>query len=213
MLPKQLRFLALGDSYTIGENVAEDRRWPNQLARLLSSSGMNVASPTIFAQTGWTTKDLIDAVNNVGLTDNFDLVSLLIGVNNQYQGLDLEEYRRDFKILMQQAIFCARGNPKCVVVLSIPDWGKTPFAEARDRDRIREEIDAFNHINRLETKLSGSHYIDITPISRRVLSDSSLIGSDKLHPSGKMYAEWARLVLPVANQILRKDHDGPGNLN
>jgi lysophospholipase L1-like esterase len=202
---KQLRFLSLGDSYTIGENVPADHRWPNQLVKLLSSRGIMVSDPTIIAKTGWTTQDLIEALHKGDLKENFDLVSLLIGVNNQYQGLGLRDYRRDFKVLMQQALFYARGNPNRVIVLSIPDWGKTPFAGDRNRDLIRKEIDAFNDINRYEAGVSGSHYIDVTEVSRRALADSSLIGNDRLHPSGKMYAEWVALVLPVVIKILQKN--------
>jgi lysophospholipase L1-like esterase len=205
MSSKQLRFLALGDSYTIGENVLADHRWPNQLTKLLSSGGIMVSDPTIIAETGWTTQDLIEALHKRILEENFDVVSLLIGVNNQFQGLGLDDYRRDFRILMQQAVIHARGNPNRVIVLSIPDWGKTPFAGDRNREMIRQEIDAFNKINRFEAGLSGSHYIDVTAVSRRALSDSSLLASDRLHPSGKMYAEWVSLVLPVVIQILHKN--------
>ena len=205
-----VRYLALGDSYTIGESVSENERWSNQLAALIESSpqfgeaeggGVEV---TIIARTGWTTSELWEGIQAREIHPPYDLVSLLIGVNNQYRGYDINEYREQFVFLLNKAIEYAGGEANRVFVLSIPDWGVTPFASGRDREKIAQEIDAFNAVNREETEKAGAHYIDVTPISREAANDSSLIAPDGLHPSGKMYAEWARLALPVVLEILEK---------
>ncbi|MEK9137534.1 MAG: SGNH/GDSL hydrolase family protein [Bacteroidota bacterium] len=198
----RLRFLALGDSYTIGESVDERERWPVQLAGMLREQKIDIADPVIIACTGWTTDELDAAIDRENLQEPFDLVSLLVGVNNQYRERDREEYREQFKRLLQRAIGFAGGDSSHVIVLSIPDWGVMPFAEGRDRKKIAQEIDDFNAINREETERSGAHYVDVTPLSRDAASDMSFIASDGLHPSGKMYEEWARLVLPKAIKML-----------
>jgi lysophospholipase L1-like esterase len=198
-----LTYLALGDSYTIGESVSESERWPNQLAGLLRARGMPVASPVIVAKTGWTTDELAAAIPGRSREwETFSLVTLLIGVNNQYRGRDLEEYRAQFTDLLHQAIGFAGGQADRVVVLSIPDWGVTPFAEGRNRAKIASEIDRFNGVNREETARAGARYVDVTPISRRVPGDRGLVAGDGLHPSGKQYAEWASLALPEAMAAL-----------
>src|SRR5688572_6135690 len=202
-----IRYLALGDSYTIGESVPESERWPNQLAALIQSSpqfggtegGIEV---TIIARTGWTTDELWDGMQKVNITPPYDLVSLLIGVNNQYRGRDIQEYREGFVFLLNKAIEYAGGDPNRVLVLSIPDWGATPFASSRDSKTIAVEINQFNSVNDEESEKAGVHYIDVTPISRKAVSDPSLIASDGLHPSGKMYSEWAKLVYPEALKAL-----------
>ncbi|MBL8102075.1 MAG: SGNH/GDSL hydrolase family protein [Anaerolineales bacterium] len=194
------RYLALGDSYTIGESVAEEDRWPNQLAALLDSSG-NI-DVTIIARTGWTTSELWQGIQAADPQGTYDMVSLLIGVNNQYRGYDIDEYREEFRFLLGKAIEFAGGKPEHVFVLSIPDWGVTPFATGRDRGQISSEINAFNAVNLEESKKANVNYVDITPISREAVSDSSLIAADGLHPSGKMYTEWAKLSLPIALGIL-----------
>jgi len=189
------RILALGDSYTIGESVAEADRWPNQLARELKAE-----KPQIIAKTGWTTDELSDTLNKFLPREHYQLVTLLIGVNNQYRGRDSEQYRREFAGLLQRAIGFAGDNPKHVIVVSIPDWGVTPFAEGRDRAKIGREIDLFNAINRTETTRLGAHYVDITPVSRR--NDPTLVAPDGLHPSAKQYADWVKLIVPVAKRAL-----------
>lgn len=204
-----IRYLALGDSYTIGESVLENERWPNQLADLVKLSPPFKESPkevevTIIARTGWTTDELWDGVQAREISPPYDLVSLLIGVNNQYRGLDIEEYRQSFVFLLNKSIEYTGGDANRVVVLSIPDWGITPFADSRDSKKIATEINHFNAVNREETEKAGAHYIDITPISREAVSDPSLIANDGLHPSGKMYAEWAKIALPVVLEILIK---------
>jgi lysophospholipase L1-like esterase len=181
------RYLALGDSYTIGESVPESERFPVQLARAL-----NLGDPEIIAKTGWTTDELNAAIDAAHPTGPYDLVTLLIGVNNQYRGRDAEQYRGEFTALLQRAIGFAGGDAKKVVVVSIPDWGVTPFAEGRDRAKIGTEIDRYNAINREETGKAGAKYVDITPVSRG--TDPALFAADGLHPSGKQYTEWVKLI-------------------
>lgn len=193
------RFLALGDSYTIGEGVAPSERWPDLLAARLG-----IGAPQIIAKTGWTTDELNAAIDAAAPTGPFDLVTLLIGVNNQYRGRDAEEYRREFAALLQRAIAFAGGVAGRVVVVSIPDWGVTPFAEGRDRAQIARDIDRFNEINREETARAGARYVDVTPVSREAANDPSLTAADNLHPSAAMYRRWVELVLPHAREALRQ---------
>ena len=201
-----IQYLALGDSYTIGESVESSKRWPNQLASLMEASpefaGGRV-EVSIIARTGWTTQELWDGIQSQTLEPPYDLVSLLIGVNNQYRGYDIHEYREQFVFLLNKAIEYAGGDPKHVIVLSIPDWGVTPFAQGRDTEQVAEEINAFNATNKQETEKAGAHYVDITPISRQAVNHASLVAPDELHPSGKMYAQWAHLVLPVVLKNLK----------
>jgi lysophospholipase L1-like esterase len=193
-----LRFLALGDSYTIGERVAPAQRWPIQLAQRLREQGLDLDAPTIVATTGWTTAQLSAAIAAADLDDAYDLVSLQIGVNNQYQGRSPAEYRQEFVSLLARASALAGDDPARVIVLSIPDWGVMPFAAGRDRAAIRAEIDAFNAINRQAAQAAGVRYVDVTPISRQAAADDALLAPDGLHPSGQMYAAWVDLVYPVA---------------
>lgn len=191
-------FLALGDSYTIGEAVPESDRWPVQLAALLRERGLAVQEPTIIARTGWTTDELAAQLDVVRLRVPFSLVSLLIGVNNQYRGRDAEQYRGEFRGLLERAIGFAGGEASRVIVVSIPDWGVTPFAEGRNRAQVASDIDRFNAINREVTRQLGARYVNITPGSRLAATDGSLTASDGLHPSGLMYAAWARATFPEA---------------
>lgn len=192
-------FLALGDSYTIGEGVPADERWPSQLAAELGRRGVDVAEPRIIAKTGWTTDELHEAIDRERVEGPFDLVTLLIGVNNQYRGRDPENYRIEFASLLSRAIRFAAADPGRVIVVSIPDWGVTPFASGRDRPRIASEIDVFNGINREVTKQAGARYADITPMSRE---GASMVVSDALHPSGQMYGRWTGAILTEAIAIL-----------
>jgi lysophospholipase L1-like esterase len=194
------RFLALGDSYTIGESVEVADRWPNQLARQLRQRSVPLSDPDIIAQTGWTTDELSSALNRWMPRELYSLVTLLIGVNNQYRGRDPEQYRKEFAVLLQRAIGLAGGDKKRVIVVSIPDWGVTPFAEGRDRKKIAAEIDRFNAINAEETKRAGAKYVDITPISRKY---PTLVAPDGLHPSAAMYAKWVTVILPQAEAALQ----------
>ncbi|WP_036678018.1 SGNH/GDSL hydrolase family protein [Daejeonella oryzae] len=195
-------YLALGDSYTIGESVTRDQSFPYQLTAKLNLAGMKVSPPEIVATTGWTTDDLIKAIPQNNLQKKYDLVTLLIGVNNQYRGYSPDVYRREFKELLKTAINFAGGNKSHVFVVSIPDWGVTAFAQKSNRDiaKISEEIDLFNAINKDETLAENIQYIDITAGSRRAGSDDSLIATDGLHPSAKMYAEWAEM---LGEQVLK----------
>ena len=200
----EIRYLALGDSYTIGESVTETERWSDQLAKLLQAYDL-LTRVTIIARTGWTTNELWEGIQAREIYPPYDLVSLLIGVNNQYRGYDIDEYREQFVFLLDRAIEYAGGQPKHVIVLSIPDWGVTPYASGRDRDQIAKEIDTFNAVNEAASEKADIHYVDVTPISREAVNDPALIAPDGLHPSGIMYAEWARQVLPVALKILNKE--------
>jgi lysophospholipase L1-like esterase len=198
---RPLRFLALGDSYTIGESVDPAERFPVQLAAMLNERGIQISPPQIIAKTGWTTDELSSAIDAANPAGPYDLVTLLIGVNNQYRARSADEYRGQFRDLLNRAVGFAGGDASRVIVLSIPDWGVTPFAENRDRVKIGREIDQFNSINREEAARAGAQYVDITPISRR--TDASLIAADRLHPSGAMYREWAAAALPEAEKALR----------
>jgi lysophospholipase L1-like esterase len=173
-----------------------------------------VSEPKIVARTGWTTDELAQGIGEAEVSGTFDLVSLLIGVNNQYRGRDLEEYRTQLRGLLSRAVSFAGGRPENVLVLSIPDWGVTPFAEGRDRPRIGREIDAFNEVKREEAGAAGARYVDITRISRRAAEDAGLVADDGLHPSGTMYGLWAEEAVPVVEDMLgvgspRFQHQGP----
>jgi lysophospholipase L1-like esterase len=191
--PSDLRILALGDSYTIGESVPVAERWPVQLAALLRKRGLRVAEPVIIAKTGWTTDELSAAMDAAILTPPYDLVTLLIGVNNQYRGRDVDNYRVEFRTLLDRAIDLAGDRPERVLVLSIPDWGITPFAREKQRDaaKVAAEIDAYNAVNREEAQRSGVAWVNITPMTREAATDTSLLAEDGLHPSGRDYARWA----------------------
>ncbi|XZE19243.1 SGNH/GDSL hydrolase family protein [Pirellulaceae bacterium SH449] len=192
--------LALGDSYTIGEGVPEKGRWPVQLVQKLNEKGRKFTAPKIVAKTGWTTDELQAAIAETELAEQYDWVTLLIGVNNQYRGRDVEEYRRQFQALLQVAIKKAGDNPRRVVVLSIPDWGVTPFATKRGRDPklIAEQIDQFNSINHDESKKGMVHYVDITPMTREAANQpEKFLVADELHPSTEMYEKWAKLAAEV----------------
>jgi lysophospholipase L1-like esterase len=204
------RHLALGDSYTIGESVSEAERWPIQLAELLRADGVTV-EVTIIARTGWTVDELWQAIQANPPEGTYDLVTLLIGVNDQYRGYPVDGYCEDFRFMLGKAIEYAGGNPDHVVVLSIPDWGFTPFAATKDTEPISQQIDEFNAVNLEETRSAGAHYVDVTLISRMGMDDFDLIAGDRLHPSGKMYAMWAAKTLPVVRDILisskRRNHE------
>jgi lysophospholipase L1-like esterase len=192
-----LHYLALGDSYTIGESVPADQSYPNLLASALTAQKHTVSSPTIIAVTGWTTDDLINAISQAGLTDKkYDFVTLLIGVNDQYQQISQENYKIKFKQVLNTAINFAGGNKSRVFVLSIPDWGVTPFAGGQS-DVISPQIDQFNAINKQISTAAGVNYLDITPISRKAANDPDLIAGDGLHPSAKMYRDWVKLLKPM----------------
>ena len=184
-------YLALGDSYTIGESVAEADRYPIQLVRRLNEVGYSISNPKIIAKTGWTTDELMAAIVQEHMEDQtFDMVSLLIGVNNQYRGRDVEVYRKEFTELVSMAVKFARNNVNNVFVVSIPDWGMTPFGKKSPKQHISQNINLFNKVNKEVCIKMGIRYIDITPDSRLADKDPGLIANDGLHPSDKMYANW-----------------------
>lgn len=197
-------FLALGDSYTIGESVASDQRWPVMLARRLRSSGIEIQKPRIIAETGWTTDELREAIEAAELEPPYDLVTLLIGVNDQYRGRGAPHYRGEFEGLLERAVRLAGGAPSRVIVVSIPDWGVTPFARKDERGagQIAEEIAAYNAVNREITEQHGAHYVNVTDISKEVADDILLVANDGLHPSAQQYRRWTDRILPVAREIL-----------
>ena len=192
--PNSLSYLALGDSYTIGESVNESERWPNQLADALTKKGVAVSQPKIIATTGWRTDNLKEAIIKADLKNNYDLVSLLIGVNNQYQGKPADQYAVEFEDLLKTAIQLAKGKPTNVFVVSIPDYGYTPFGLAK-KETISKQLDEFNAINKKISKKYKVAYYNITDISRKGIEEPSLVADDKLHPSGKMYTLWTERIL------------------
>ena len=188
---KAYSYLALGDSYTIGQSVMSSENFPNQTVQLLNQQNYNFKPPEILATTGWTTDELQTNINNHSFTPPYDFVSLLIGVNNQYRGRTVENYKPGFESLLKQAIQFAGGNANRVIVVSIPDWGITPFANGRDRAQIAREIDDYNAANRYISEIYKVNYIDITPGSREAATDPSLVAGDGLHPSAKEYKRWS----------------------
>ena len=199
-----MRFIALGDSYTIGESVTELERWPNQLARLLRERGVPAEDPFILARTAWTTDELADAIAAELIRERFDLVSLLVGVNDQYRSRALSSFTTEFKPLLSRAKAFAGRRPSRVIVLSIPDWGATPFAEGRDRALISRETAAYNDSARELVSAAGMRWVDVTESTRRMQDTPSLVAPDGLHPSGAMYRQWAELVLPHALAALTR---------
>ncbi|MBP1473989.1 SGNH/GDSL hydrolase family protein [Frateuria sp. MAH-13] len=192
-----LHYLALGDSYTIGEAVPATGRWPAQLVRQLRARGVAIDDPQIIAVTGWTTDELCAGMDAATLTPPYDLVTLLIGVNNQYRGRSAGTYRTQFSGLLRRAVGLAGGRPSRVVVVSIPDWGVTRFAREQGRDPapIAHALDVYNAIARDEAGRAGARWVDITPLSRR---HPDMVAADGLHPSAEQYALWTDAILPVA---------------
>ena len=187
-------FLALGDSYTIGESVDAAMRWPNQLVTALNRSGLEFEQPEIVAKTGWTTDELLTALDQASLAASYDYVSLLIGVNNQYRGRSVASFEPEFTALLERAISYSNRKANGVFVVSIPDWGVMPFAEGRDARKIALEIDTYNKSIERICKIYGVRFFDITEISRKASETPSFVASDGLHPSGEMYAAWVNEV-------------------
>ena len=202
--PELLRYLALGDSYTIGEGVDAEGRWPVQLARRLCEDGIAIEDPRIIAATGWTTDELSAAMDAAEPLGDWDFVSLLIGVNNQYRGRALDDYVGEFHRLLRRAIALAGGRSQRVLVLSIPDWGVTPFAFAggRDRQTIADDLDAYNEAARELCAAEAVAFIDITGISRAATGEVAMLADDALHPSALQYARWTEAALPAARALL-----------
>ena len=195
---KTYSYLALGDSYTIGEQVPLFESFPYQALALLRKADINsnnlqhhFAAPEILAKTGWTTDELAAAIGQTIFLPQYDFVSLLIGVNNQYRGRTTADFKNEFDLLLQMAIQFAGGDASRVFVLSIPDWGVTPFAKDRDRNKIANEIDAFNAVCKTAAEASNCHFIDITESQRSDGNDPAFLAADELHPSGAEYKKWA----------------------
>ncbi len=209
MIPeKTYHMLCLGDSYTIGESVTEQERFPMQTVELLKKDGINFDQPTIIAKTGWTTDELAAAIKEANYKPHSDneFVTLLIGVNNQYRRRDAEQYRKEFIELLHTALQYASNKSNHVFVISIPDWGATPFAanDRRSREEIGKAIDLYNSINKEEALKAHVNYIDITPISRQLNEHPDYVAGDGLHPSGKMYGEWAKLLARKIKEVIEK---------
>jgi len=198
------RFLALGDSYTIGEGVDAAERWPLQLARRLRARGAAIDDPQVIATTGWTTDELSVAMDGASFSAPYALVTLLIGVNNQYRGRDIENYRGEFSSLLERALTLAGGRSDRVIVVSIPDWGVTRFAreQARDASRVAAEIDGYNEAARTIAAERRIAFVDVTAISREAGDAEVMLVGDGLHPSAAQYALWTEAVLPEAARAL-----------
>lgn len=200
---RAVRYLALGDSYTIGEGVAEFERWPNRFAELLRRAGQSVSIPKIIARTGWTTDELNAAMDQAlasgQIEPSYDFVSLLIGVNNQYRGRTAAEYALEFEALLLRALSLAAGHASRVVVVSIPDWGVTEFGKADPRGAVQigQEIDAFNASAKAVCAQFSVNFVDITPISRQ---HPDWTVADRLHPDGRQYQAWA---IAVRDTLIR----------
>ncbi len=193
-------YLALGDSYTIGEGVAVGERWPNQLVERLREHGMPIDAAEIVAKTGWTTDELSAAMDAHTYKPPYALVTLLIGVNNQYRGRDLQNYRAEFEVLLKRAIALAGGESAHVVVVSIPDWGVTRFGRGSGRDiaKIATELDAYNAANAQIAKMLHCGYVDVTAVSRDGGDTPEMLTADGLHPSAAMYKKWTDRIFPAA---------------
>ena len=201
--PKTVRFLALGDSYTIGESVAEPERWPNQLATFLKSQAVEVDTTWIIARTGWRTDNLMDGINLAQPDSSFNLVGLCIGVNNQYQGRPIAQYELEFRQLLARSIAHAGGRKELVFILSYPDYGYTPFG-ASNLASISLQVDAFNAVSKRVAEEKGIQYFDIVDISRQGLVEPDLVASDGLHPSGKQYGEWIASIQTHVFEMLER---------
>lgn len=196
-------YLALGDSYTIGEAVPLNRSFPYQVVQLLRKKEYNFNAPEIIAKTGWTSDELLEAITNYELLSKYDFVTLLIGVNNQYRGRDAIEYKEQFEEILKKAIELANGKKEHVLVVSIPDYSLTPYAKSMDADKISKEIEVFNGINKALSIQYKVQYVDITSGSKETNKDASLLAPDGLHPSEKEYAKWAEKIVEVITSQLK----------
>jgi lysophospholipase L1-like esterase len=206
IIEDNIKFLALGDSYTIGESVTTNERWPVQLMDSLSARGLDNVESKILATTGWRTDNLAEAIRHAKIKTEYTLVSLLIGVNNLYQGKSVESYKPEFEALLDMAIKIAGGRKSRVFVVSIPDYGYTPFGK-KDQPAISKGIDEYNAVNESIARKMNVKYYNITDISRRGLAEPDLVAFDGLHPSGKMYSEWIKLILTDVKLEYSKEVD------
>ena len=199
-----ISYLALGDSYTIGESVAEQERWPLQLTQKLRDSAYSVQSPKIIARTGWRTDELLAAMDEQLGEEKYDLVSILIGVNNQYQGRDLEQFQEELELIIQQAIQKSKNGAENVFVVSIPDYSVTPFAQGSNVDEIAHEIMVYNERCMVTSSNYGVKYFYITDISEEAATNPDFVADDGLHPSGEMYRRWVERIFPEVKQMLEE---------
>lgn len=205
-MPGAARLLCLGDSYTIGEGVPVEGRWPQQLCRALAGRGIAIEPPQVVATTGWTTDELAAGLHQAAPQGHFDLVTLAIGVNDQYRRRPLAEYASGFAGLLDSAIALAGARPAQVLVLSIPDWGVTPFAATSDHERTLTavQLHAFNDAARAIAQAAGSHFCDLTTLYRQHAAEPAMLADDGLHPSAAMYALWVDHLLPLACPLLEQ---------
>lgn len=196
-------YLALGDSYTIGEQVPAADNFPHQVVAMLNAQGIKVKEPIIIATTGWTTDELAAAIKERAVKDTFSFVTLLIGVNNQYRGRSIDNYKEEYTQLLDTAIRYANGHTQNVFILSIPDWGVTPFAEGRDRAQIAKDINAYNAACKAITLAHKCNYLDITDSTRKNGTTPAYLAEDGLHPSGKEYKIWAERLAPMVAKVLQ----------
>lgn len=196
-------YLALGDSYTIGESVALNKCFPYQVVELLRNKEFDFSAPEIIAQTGWTTNELQNAIDNSNLLSKYDFVTLLIGVNNQYRGGDAVEYKQQFEEILKKSIELANGKKDRVIVMSIPDYSVTPYAASMEVEKISKEIDVFNGINKALSIQYKVQYIDITESSKVAKNDVALVAVDGLHPSEIEYTKWAEKIVEQISSLLK----------
>ena len=190
---KSYSFLALGDSYTVGEGVSYEESWPSQFVDYALERGIDFKNPELIAQTGWKTYDLLNAIRSSNLSVKYDFISLLIGVNNQFNSRPLIEFEDDLNEILTEINYLKKGNSK-VIVISIPDWGYSPYGSNYDRERISDEIDQFNNILKKISEQNNLNFVDVTLISRLAIKEPNLIAEDNLHPSELMYSEWVKKI-------------------
>ena len=190
---KSYSFLALGDSYTVGEGVSYEESWPSQFVDYAMERGTDFKNPELIAQTGWKTYDLLNAIKSSNLSVKYDFISLLIGVNNQFNSRPLSEFEDDLNEIITEINYLKKGNSK-VIVISIPDWGYSPYGSNYDRERISDEIDQFNNILKKISEQNNLNFVDVTQISRLAIKEPNLIAKDNLHPSELMYSEWVKKI-------------------
>jgi lysophospholipase L1-like esterase len=198
-----ITYLALGDSYTKGEGIIEDDNFPNQLKQRLQVNHIRVKKLTVLAETGWTTTNLLQTVSSSALDPSYDLVTLLIGVNNQYKKLDTAIYKDEFDKLLLKAIKLAGNRHERVLVLSIPDYSVTPFAQFLNPTLIQQEIDLYNSINKEISEKYEVAYLNVTTISRKAEEDLNYLTFDELHPSSHMYMEWIDIIFPRVRELFK----------
>ncbi len=201
---RQSTYLALGDSYTIGESVLLHESFPYQTVQLLRKAGHDTAAPEMLARTGWTTEELQTAMAAYSFSARYDLVSLLIGVNNQYRQQPIMLYKEQFEALLNRSIELAGGKKDHVVVLSIPDYSVTPFAAQMDREKTAKEIVEYNNLSMAICLQYKVAYLDLTAQTREAASNDALLAADDLHPSAAAYRRWALLLAEIVQKQVKK---------